>query len=264
MRKVIAAFLLFVSTLMLSVQPVYADNPSAADIFNSIGGTTTIDRGGSIHSQARSIYSLGGGMVSFEGKKVSLLSADPPSFSAGCSGISWHFGGFAFISMDEIRQLVEAVAQASLGVAVDLAMQTLCPQCYAVMAKLRDISNMMRNAAADACKIAENMAGMLKDSGLLPAHSIVSDCAKTSADSGSTQSWMDAAAGEACNLLDTATTAVSTDADKFMSWLRGGNKAASPGNAQQLLAMSGNVTYKALSALGYPDGVNKDVMLSLL
>jgi len=263
MRKVIAAFLLFLSSLMLSVAPAYASSPAAADIFNTIGGTTTIDRGGSIHSQARSIYSMGGGMVSFEGKKVSLLSADPPSFSAGCSGISWHFGGFAFISLDEIRQLVEAVAQASLGVAVDLAMQTLCPQCYAVMAKLRDISNMMRNAAADACKIAENMASMLKDSGLIPNHSIVSDCSKTSADSGSTSSWMDSAAGSACKLLSDATTAVSKGADDFMNALRGGN-SASAGKTQQMLAMSGNITYRSLSALGYPDGVTKDVMLSLL
>jgi hypothetical protein len=264
MRKVIAAFLLFLSTLMLSAQPVYADSPSAANIFATIGGTTTIDRGGSIHSQARSIYSLGGGMVSFEGKKVSLLSADPPSFSAGCSGISWHFGGFAFISLDEIRQLVEAVAQASLGVAVDLAMQTLCPQCYAVMAKLRDISNMMRNAAADACKVAENMASMLKDSGLIPAHSVVSDCSKTTADTGQTSSFLDSAAGSACKLLGDATKAVSDDADKFMNWLRGGNKSPTSGNTQQLLAMTGNTTYNALSALGYPDGVTKDVMLSLL
>jgi hypothetical protein len=263
MRKVIAAFLLFLSTLMLSVQPANASSPGAADIFNTIGGTTTIDRGGSIHSQARSIYSLGGGMVSFEGKKVSLLSADPPSFSAGCSGISWHFGGFAFISLDEIRQLVEAVAQASLGVAVDLAMQTLCPQCYAVMAKLRDISNMMRNAAADACKIAENMASMLKDSGLIPNHAIVSDCSKTSADSGQTSSWMDSAAGEACKLLSDATDAVTNSANKFMAALRGGN-GASDGKTQQMLSMTGNVTYKALTALGYPDGVTKDVMLSLL
>lgn len=83
MRKLLAAFCLFLSTALLTVQTAQAANAAAADIFNSIGGTTTIDRGGAVHSQARSIYSLGGGMVSFQGKKVSLLSADAPSFSAG-------------------------------------------------------------------------------------------------------------------------------------------------------------------------------------
>jgi hypothetical protein len=264
MRKVLAAFLLFLSTLMLTAQPVYADNPSAGDIFNSIGGTTTIDRGGSIHSQARSIYSLGGGMVSFEGKKVSLLAADPPSFSAGCSGISWHFGGFAFISLDEIRQLVEAVAQASLGVAVDLAMQTLCPQCYAVMAKLRDISNMMRNAAADACRIAENMASLLQSSALSPTHSRTSQCSTQTADTGQTSSFMDSAAGATCRLLSDAEGVIDKTGDEFMKFMQGGNKATSSGGKANLLALNGNMTYKALTALGYPDGVAKDVLLSLL
>lgn len=265
MRKVIQAFCLFMCTALVTVQTAQAANPSAANIFNSIGGTTTIDRGGAIHSQARSIYSMGGGMVSFQGKKVSLLAADPPSFSAGCNGISWHFGGFAFISLDEIRQLVEAVAQASLGIAVDLAMQTLCPQCYAVMAKLRDISNLMRNAAADACKIAQNFGAMLKDSGIFPSTSRASDCSKLAAEGGKTSGWMDAAAGQACSLLSSAESALDADADKQIDFLKfgnSGNGSATPSRNSH--ETSGNVTYKSLDALGYQDGVVKDIMLSLL
>ncbi|WP_144267202.1 conjugal transfer protein TraH, partial [Comamonas thiooxydans] len=155
MRKAIIAFFMTLASMTMFFTSAQAASPTASAIFSGIGGTTTIDQGGAIHSQTRSIYSLGGGMTSFQGKRVSLLAVDPPNFSAGCAGISWHFGGFSFISMDEIRQLIEAIAQASLGVAVDLAMQVLCPQCYAVMSKLREISNMMRNAAADACKVAK-------------------------------------------------------------------------------------------------------------
>lgn len=266
MRKVIQAFCLFLCTALVTVQTAQAANPAAASIFNTIGGTTTIDRGGALHSQARSIYSLGGGMTSFQGKKVSLLAADPPSFSAGCNGISWHFGGFAFISLDEIRQLVEAVAQASLGIAVDLAMQTLCPQCYAVMAKLRDISNMMRNAAADSCKIAQNFGAMLKDSGMFPSTSRTSDCSKLQAESGKTSSWMDAAAGQACSLLSKAETTLTdagTAMDDFLKFGASGVKGGATPSTEKL-EMTGNTTYKALSALGYEDGLMKDMMLSLL
>lgn len=264
MRKVIQAFCLFLCTALVTVQTVQAANPTAANIFNSIGGTTTIDRGGAIHSQARSIYSMGGGMVSFQGKKVSLLAADPPSFSAGCTGISWHFGGFAFISVDEIRQLVEAVAQASLGIAVDLAMQTLCPQCYAVMSKLRDMSNLMRNAAADACQVAQNFGAMLKDSNIFPASSRASDCAKLTAEGAKASSWMDAAAGQACNLLSSAETALDGNADKQIDFLKFGNKGNGATPSRNSHETSGNITYKALSALGYQDGLVKDIMLSLL
>lgn len=264
MRKLLAAFCLFLSTALLTVQTAQAANAAAADIFNSIGGTTTIDRGGAVHSQARSIYSLGGGMVSFQGKKVSLLSADAPSFSAGCNGISWHFGGFAFISLDEIRQLVEAVAQASLGVAVDLAMQTLCPQCYAVMAKLRDIANSMRNAAADACKIAQNFGAMLKDSGIIPSTNRSSDCSKTTAESGKTASFLDSWAGSACKLLSDAETELGGVATKAMDFLRNGKPASGTTPNREFFEVYGNLTYKALTALGYDDGPMKDVMLSLI
>lgn len=264
MRKLLAAFCLFLSTALLTVQTAQAANAAAADIFASIGGTTTFDRGGAVHSQARSIYSLGGGMVSFQGKKVSLLSADAPSFSAGCNGISWHFGGFAFISLDEIRQLVEAVAQASLGIAVDLAMQTLCPQCYAVMAKLRDMANAMRNAAADACKVAQNFGALLKDSGIFPSTQRVSDCSKTTAESGKTASFLDSWAGSACKLLGDAEKELSGVATKAMDFLRNGKPASGTTPNREFFEVYGNLTYKALTALGYDDGPMKDVMLSLI
>lgn len=264
MRKLIAAFCLFLSTALVSVQTAQAANSSVGAIFDSIGGTTTIDRGGAIHSQARSIYSLGGGMVSFQGKKVSLLAADPPSFSAGCAGISWHFGGFAFISLDEIRQMVEAVAQASLGIAVDLAMQTLCPQCYAVMSKLRDMANMMRNAAADSCKVAQNFGKMLQDSGIFSSSGRVSDCSKTTSEAGKTSSWLDSMAGSACKLLSDAETELNALGDKTMDFLKFGKPATGKTPDREQLDLTGNVTYKALSALGYEDGVVKDLMLSLL
>ncbi|KVP65554.1 hypothetical protein WJ96_04080 [Burkholderia ubonensis] len=263
MRKVLSAFCLFLMTALVTVQTAQAANPNAASIFNSIGGTTTIDRGGAIHSQARSIYSLGGGMTTFEGKKVSLLAADPPSFSAGCNGISWHFGGFAFISLDEIRQLVEAVAQASLGIAVDLAMQTLCPQCYAVMAKLRDMANMMRNAAADACKIAQNFGAMLKDSGIFPSTSRVSDCSKTTSAEGKTSSFLDSWAGTACRLLTDTEKVMDDVGNKTKDFLRFGTSSGKTPDREKL-EMTGNVTYKALTALGFEDGPVKDVWLSLL
>lgn len=264
MRKVIQAFCLFLCTALVTVQTTQAANLSAANIFKTMGGNTTIDRGGSIHSQARSIYSLGGGMTTFEGKRVSLLAADPPSFSAGCNGISWHFGGFSFISLDEIRQLVEAVAQASLGIAVDLAMQTLCPQCYAVMSKLRDMSNLMRNAAADACTIAKNFGTMLQDSGVFSSTGRASKCSEKKAEGGETSGFLDSWAGSACRLLDDAEKALDKEGAAAMDWLKFGTTPTGKTPSKDIIEQSGNVTYKALSALGYQDGVIKDMLLSLL
>lgn len=260
MRKFVTMLLMV--TMMVSAMPgAYASSITAENIFNTIGGSTTIDRGGAIHSQARSIYSLGGGMTSFKGKRVSLLAADPPSFSAGCSGISWHFGGFAFISVDEIRQLVEAVAQASLGVAVDLAMQTLCPQCYAVMAKLRDIANAMRNASADACKIAKNFGAMLQEKGIFSSDQRITSCSQVSAEKGESDGFMGAMLNP-CKTLTEAEGKIKEYSQGVMDFLEGGNKAVAKTPTKDALDAVGNITYDALSALGYPDGFIKDMMLS--
>lgn len=265
MRKAIFSFLLVFASLFGLLQTAQAADPAAAKIFETLKGTTTIDQGGPIHSQARSIYSLGGGQVSFQGKKVSLLAADPPSFSAGCSGISWHFGGFAFISMDEIRQLVEAIAQASLGVAVDLAMQVLCPQCYAVMSKLREISNMMRNAAADACKVAKAMGTqLLKEFGVDIPDKKQSNCAAYTGENGQTTGWLNGVASSLCGGLASIENWGKTKGTEIMNYLNGTSTDPSKKPDQNLLYESGNVTYRALSALGYSDGFVKDLMLSII
>ena len=264
MRKLLSAFCLFLATALVTVQTAQAQELSASKIFNAIGGTTSFDRGGAVHSQARSIYSLGGGMTTFQGKRVSLFAADPPSFSAGCNGISWHFGGFSFISMDEIRRLVEAVAQASVGVAVDLAMQTLCPQCYAVMAKLRDIANGMRNAVADACTIAQNFGAMLSEKGTYSPGGRAFRCSKMKAEDGTTVDVLNGVASDACAMLSNAETKLNEAADKAMSFLSGTPQAGAKTPDRETLEQAGNITFKALTALGYENGPVKDIMLSLL
>lgn len=262
MRNAIASFILLFASLFSLVHPASAESLTAGNIFAGIGGTTTIDNGGSIHSQSRSIYSFGGGMTSFQGKRVSLLAADPPSFSASCSGISWHFGGFSFISTDEIRQLVEAVAQASLGVVVDLAMQTLCPQCYAVMSKLRDISNQMRNAAADACKVAKHMGAMLKEKMGVTADSAQGKCGEVTASNGKSNGFLNGVAGSLCGGLSAAQGELEEFGKDVLAAFE--VKSNKPGVTQDRKLQTVNHTYQALTALGYRNGFVKDVLLSYL
>lgn len=264
MRNAIASLIFAFVALFGATMNAQAESPTAGNIFAGIGGTTTIDRGGPIHSQARSIYSLGGGMTTFTGKRVSLIAADPPSYSAGCSGISWHFGGFAFISVDEIRQLVEAVAQASLGVAVDLAMQTLCPQCYAVMAKLREIANMMRNAAADACKIAKNTSALLRGAKFSSrADDVKNSCSEESAEEGESDSFMGGMLGSCASLSDAAEK-MSGYGQDILNFMNGSVTSNGKTPAKDRIDQFGNMTYQALTALGYKDGFVKDVLLSYI
>lgn len=264
MRQFITALVLGAAVLVGLALPQGSAQASisAAAAFSTLGGTTTIDSGGAIHSQARSIYSLGGGMTSFTGKKVTFLAADPPSFSAGCAGISWHFGGFAFISMDELRQMVEAISQASLGVAVDLAMQVLCPQCYAVMSKLRDIANAMRNAAADSCKVAKNL-GKMAGSFLSMGEPAQSKCAELSSSDGQTEGFLGSIAGSMCRGMNSVQNMLNTHGDKMIRFLNGELGAGERTPDAEMIETTYNYHYEILSALGYQDGVLKDLLLNM-
>ncbi len=261
LRTYFFAFLVLLAA-GFAASPAHA-SLTAADAFGSLMGTTTIDQGGSIHSQARSIYSLGGGQVSVQEKRVTLLAVDPPSFSAGCGGISWHFGGFAFISMDEIRQMVEAISQASLGVAVDLAMQTLCPQCYAVMSKLREIADAMRNAAADSCRVAYAIGRSIVSElgGPEPGQASKSTCSSLTAESGTSSDWLASAAGAICGGLGKINDVLDEYGNKYMSWLNGDRSGTTP-NAD-FRALKFNAQYEMLTVLGYQDGFIKDMMLNI-
>jgi len=262
MSRRISAYIatVFIALVGFTGSLSHAQSLSAGAAFSSLKGSTTIDSGGSIHSQTRSIYSFGGGMTTFTGKKVTFLAVDPPSYSAGCAGISWHFGGFAFISMDELRQLVEAISQAALGIAVDLAIQTLCPQCYAVMSKLRDMANMMRNAAADACKIAKNMGRMLGAAMGLPEEKQTA-CSETTGNDGKTSGFLDSMAGKACRSLQAVNKFLDEEGSKVLQFLNGDISSGRTPN-QDMLSKNFNVQYEILSALGLQDGVVKDLLLN--
>lgn len=262
MKKIIASACLVAIGLLSSHTAVQA-NP-AQTIFNNIGMTYSGDPAGVMKSQSRTIYSFGGGMATARGKKVSLMAVDPPSVSAGCGGISWHFGGFAFISAEEIRQMIEAISQAALGVVIDLALSTLCPMCHSVMDKMRALANAARAMIADACRIAKKLGDMITGTGLLGSEGKRTECGTGAARSGVSGGVMDAQLDSVCDSLSSATDWLNKAGENFNKWLDGGNKAVSGGAApteEEKLA-NVNSTYAALTALGYPDGLAKDIILS--
>lgn len=273
LKKTISILLVIITLVTATLTPMTAAAQSASDLFKNAIGTVTVDRGGAYHSQARSIYSLGGGQVTAAGKKITLFSADGPSFNAGCAGISWHFGGFSFISMDEIRQMVEAISQAALGVVVDLAINVICPQCYAVMSTMREMANKMRGQTQDACNAAKNLIkgglNMLPDS--LKPQARMNTCAEVAAAENKSSSILGASfEPNLCGTLTSFQNALSDAGtlltEGFATWGNPSNSGGAGANKPTAshVELSGNRTYEALSALGYPDGLTKNILLSIM
>lgn len=243
-----------------------ANAVNAANIFSQIGMSTNLTSGGSVHSQARSIYSLGGGMATAKGKRITLMAVDPPGFKAGCAGISWHFGGFSFISVQEIVEMIKAVARSAVGVVIDLAMQTLCPQCQAIMSQMRAMANTARGMAADSCRVAKGLGDMLKNTGIFGKENLKTECGTTSAASGQSDDTLSSFFTEACAQMKNVNATLDDAANTLNKFLSGGNKAlADEGKKSvpdELVESTGNMTYKAVSSLGYADGLSKDIILS--
>src|SRR5690606_17527161 len=100
--------------------------------------------------------------------------------------------------------------------------QTLCPQCYAVMSKLRDIANAMRNAAADACKVARNMGALLmKELGVSVPDARQTQCSSGTASQGKSDGWLNSAASSLCSGLNAVNQFLEEDAAKVFQFLNG-------------------------------------------
>lgn len=109
-------------------------------------------------SQARHTFVGGGLDVRFPSKmSPRLYSVTPFQLNAGCGGISVFFGGFSFISGEEIKQLIQSVAQNSVGVAVELVMTTLCGPCAHVMQVMRSLAKDAASRAIDSCEVASGL-----------------------------------------------------------------------------------------------------------
>lgn len=268
MKNVIAsACLVAIATLSMHHN---AHAVSASGIFSKLTpSNVSINPAGALSSQARSIYSFGGGMATAQGKKITLMAVDPPSFNAGCAGISWHFGGFAFISADEIVAMIESIAQAAVGVVIDLAMQTLCPQCQAVMSQMRALANAARAMTADSCRVAQGLGNMLQSTGIFGKEKLRTECGATASREGTVDGMLAAHFDTVCDKLSNITETMNTAGKKVEEWLSNGSKTPNITQGKssvtdEELAAKGNMTDKALSAMGYGDGLSKDILVSAL
>jgi hypothetical protein len=92
-------------------------------------------------------------------KTYQLFSYTPMKFEAGCGGVSAHFGGFSFISGEEIKKLIKNVGQNASGLVVYLATSVACPECASWIQKVNKHAQFAASLAINSCKMAEALVG---------------------------------------------------------------------------------------------------------
>lgn len=91
---------------------------------------------------------------------VSPLSIQLPRITSGCGGINFFGGSFSFINMDRFTEYLQAIAQNAIGMAFDMALTTLCPQCATVLHKLEDTIQKVNAMSSNSCQAARSLINM--------------------------------------------------------------------------------------------------------
>lgn len=143
----------------LGASPLVVNAQNLDNTFSALlggSGVATFNSPGGFSSQARSGFSAGGVEVRIPrvgATTPQLLSITPPRITAGCGGISAHFGGFSFISGAEFSALLKQIASgAALGFVTSLVMKTLCPPCEAIVQELKTTAAQAAKMMKDACQ----------------------------------------------------------------------------------------------------------------
>src|SRR5574337_1082863 len=93
----------------------------------------------------------------FPNRNVTPLTLSLPQIKAGCGGISFFGGAFSYINGQEFVQFLQNIARSAVGVAFDMALRTLCPQCATVLANMENIVRNMTSNLGNSCRDAQSL-----------------------------------------------------------------------------------------------------------
>lgn len=245
-------------TLTLAVtvglQPLTSQAVNLGDAFQSLtgsGSAMSTNEAGRYTSAARTGFTAGGFdlRVPRAGNAPQLLSVTPPRVTAGCNGISAHFGGFSFISGAEFGQLLKQIASgAALGFVSSLVMKTLCPACEAVVQELKTAAQQASRLAKDSCQVGQTFAEDFKKS-LGATGDAISVCAENSSQLTGAEADSLSAYQKTCNTLWKAKQFLSDNISKTDA---NGNKLKEEDKQAALMCSNvgyGNKTWYRLSEM---------------
>lgn len=251
MSKLLQVYRRVISMLTVVASLVVWSGPlSAADlssILSGLGGSDTALSASSpsrYQAAGRHIFTSGGFNVKFDtsGNNVTLLSVTPPTLSAGCGGISAHFGGFSYIDGEQIERFIENISQGAIGFVVNLAIKSLCPICEAVLGLMQQLAQQAAKMAMDGCKAGEALGAMVAKWAGADGEKL-SVCGASVSASGTSSDFL-GAMSSMCRNAKEAITQLKSDLNDMMPGATEEQKAQAAAAQKR-----GNLTWRLLSGL---------------
>lgn len=160
LHRVSASLLLVViltQLLLLTTPPsAVASTQSELDSFlNEWETQLSTTKPGFYEGQRRGFVSGGAADLRFPTRTFTPITLSLPTVTAGCGGISFFGGAFSYINGDEFVQFLQQIAQNAVGVAFDMALRTLCPQCATVLSNMESVVRSMTGNLKTSCQAAK-------------------------------------------------------------------------------------------------------------
>lgn len=244
LKRILTLLMAFVMVF----QPMLAGATDLNAAFSNLlggGSVLSVNKPGNYQSGARNSFVAGGleMRVPRTSSMPQLFSVTPPRVTAGCGGISAHFGGFSFISGAEFKQMLQSIASgAALGFVSMLTLKTLCPQCEAVVQFLKTAAQQASRLAKDSCKWGQDLAKSFM-SGETSTSNTQEVCGSTLSTNGTSSDYLGL-----MNSLDGACKSMTSAMDAL---LRENPDAKNDPQAKEQLKCAvgaGNVTWQRLSS----------------
>lgn len=155
-RPLLCVGLLLVTGAILGTTIAIASTQSELDSFlNEWEIQLRTTSPGFYQGQQRGFITGGAADIRFPSRHIVPLTLSLPSARAGCGGISFFGGAFSYINSEQFTQFLQNIAQNAVGVAFDMALRTLCPQCATVLANMEGIVRSMTGSLGNSCQAAK-------------------------------------------------------------------------------------------------------------
>ncbi|WP_028864958.1 conjugal transfer protein TraH [Psychromonas aquimarina] len=122
--------------------------------FNSMSNVTNAK---AYNTARRGIANGGQLYIRNDIKRINLVSAQAPSFSAGCGGIDIFGGSFSYINKDQFIETFQAIGANALGYGVKLAIASACNSCEQIMTSLEKTAQAINKMNMDSCTAAQGI-----------------------------------------------------------------------------------------------------------
>lgn len=138
-------------------------------MFDSLLPNTNVSEPGAYMSARRGVISGGEIEARTQIMDINLLNVTPPSFQAGCNGISLHGGALSFINGEEFQNLLRQIAANSVGLlsgyAFNMALDAMCEKCSVTIndlaKKINDIAHSLKNSCEAAKRLTASAPGYM-------------------------------------------------------------------------------------------------------